>query len=123
MIGKVQSKNTNETISKEKTYKANITQTGTNNPVVVVLKNDLGFEIEWSISGENEFTGTANFKFPPNYTFLHINKPTPETEIKRLNSSEITITTLDGTLTETSIEIAIIEPKGLFSQEFNNTFN
>lgn len=104
-------------------YIVNLTQTGTNNPVATVLKNNIGFSIVWSRVSQNVFYGVANFKFPPNRTALFINKPLADSKIERLNSSTLKITTLDDSLEETTISVSIIEENGLFSEEFNQNFN
>ncbi|PSG90874.1 hypothetical protein [Aurantibacter aestuarii] len=122
MIGKV-TNNKATTVKQTADYVANLTQKNQENPIVTVLKNDLGFGIEWIRQSENVFYGIANFKFPANATVLLINKPLPETKLERLNSSTIKLTTPDNSLKETTVKIAIIELSGLFSNEFNQNFN
>lgn len=108
-------------------YLANITQTGTDNPIVNVLKNTLGIDIVWTRDSQHIFHATTNKTFPNNYTFLSVNKPADEVFFTRLDNSKLELKAPDGSLQQTSVRITIVEAdtteEGVFSSEFNQTFN
>lgn len=55
-----------------KVYTAIISQTGTSDPTVNVLKNNLGGDIEWTRAGQGFYRGTLSGAFTNNKTFLLI---------------------------------------------------
>lgn len=125
MIGNLPAnKSLKNTTSNELKYIANLTQNLTDDPEVTILRNDFNLDISWKRESANKFSGSiSDFKFSKNRTTLLINKPTPETVFFRKNTSQVIINCLDSKLNETTVEITVIEPVGLFSEEFNELFN
>lgn len=56
-----------------KIYRALITQTGTNNPTIIVLENTLGGDIVWTRTSQGFYKGTLANAFDDNKTFYYIN--------------------------------------------------
>ena len=52
------------------TYKATLTQTGTNAPVATVLENTLGGTVVWAYSSTGVYTATLAGAFTANKTFM-----------------------------------------------------
>lgn len=97
-----------------KVYTALLTQTGTNNPTVTVLKNELG-NIVWTRSGGGTYEATLAGAFPVDKTFGLLTPTTLNTIVSDATSVDvITVTTanhlgaaVDDALLNTPIEIRV----------------
>ena len=96
------------------TYTALLTQTGVNNPVATVLKNDIGATITWTRTAFGEFTATASSAvFTAAKTIVFLNNGIGALGNQSVRWSNPGTTTVfldalqDGFLTNASIEIRI----------------
>lgn len=106
-------------------YTALITQTGTNDPIVVVLENELSGAIVWTRSGIGDYIGTLTSAFTSDKTTLlmTVNSTGGATYpiqiiAGRLNNNSVYIKTvstnstgtlLDGQLSKTTIDIKVYD--------------
>ena len=95
-------------------YTALLTQTGVNNPVATVLKNDIGATIAWTRTAFGEFTATASSAvFTAAKTIVFLNNGIGALGNSSVRWSNPGTTTVfldalqDGFLTNASIEIRI----------------
>ena len=96
------------------TYTALLDQTGVNNPVATVLKNDIGATITWTRTAFGEFTATASSAvFTAAKTIVFLNNGIGALGNSSVRWSNPGTTTVfldalqDGFLTNASIEIRI----------------
>jgi len=102
-------------------YTALVTQTGTSNPTVTVLTNELGFTITWEreVAG-SYFCAVAIDSFPLTKTFAMIQQTSvttsdgiqvsiqiDDTQQAEIRTSDFDSTLVDGALLRTSVEIRI----------------
>lgn len=84
-----------------KVYKALLSQTSTNDPVVTVLVNTLGGEVVWARTGMGLYTGTLTGAFPFLKTIVLASQagdvddpvPTRESRATRVDNDTIVVTT------------------------------
>ncbi len=95
-----------------KRYRANLSQSGTNNPVATVFENTLG-AIVWNRSDVGVYVGILVNAFPDGKTWATISRTSfSTTTIFPEDPSTITVETFtlvetDGILTKSSVEIAV----------------
>lgn len=92
-----------------KVYSALITQSGTSNPTVTVLRNTLGVNITWTRTGDGEYQGVSTNAFTELKTwYVILGKQGFEfMELYRSNASTMVIKSFDGNLNKTPIEIRV----------------
>lgn len=108
---------TGEELFGYKKYTATISQTGTNNPVVTVLENNLSGAIVWTRITDGNYNGALTGAFPTaSKTFLLIGQKNDTiTSLTYADADNVNIGTInpitmlaeDGLLTNTTIEIRI----------------
>jgi len=99
------------------TYVVNMSQSGTNDPIVVELSNSLSGAIVWTRTGTGAYLGTLTGAFLTDkvVTFVGGDRTLPDSTIMAYRASDNTIqiitntefTGADGVLNNTSIEIRV----------------
>lgn len=74
--------------SSETIYRALLTQSDTDDPTAIVLKNNLGVEVAWLRAGIGSFLGVASGMFPENLTGMNV-APLLQTHTNKLYASSI----------------------------------
>lgn len=95
-----------------RSYVALMSQTGTNDPTVIILENSFGSEINWQYDGSGSYEGYLEDSFPAEKTFIRINLTDNTSEIVnayRFNDSYVYIETggTNGILNNNAFEIRV----------------
>lgn len=84
---------------KYKVYTALLTQSGTNDPVAIVLENTLG-DIVWTRAGQGYYIGTLPNSFIENKTGFIIQPPSNINETGYFETNAVTTNTVEFTYTK-----------------------